>query len=250
VIPPDVLERVRELLRPRVSGYFPNTIREHGVTCQVCSTPVDGFTFCYRCNQDRSELTADRVGSLAYAWKGAQSGYVMRGYKSTPAADEWVVAIRLLLAVGFTFHMRCLGTLAGQPVGHWASVPSLPAKPGEHPFHRLVREAPGVPGAELRLAAAATTSDPRAFNPAHFTVLDSPAPSAHVLVLDDTWTTGGRAQSVAAALKGAGAGEVSVLTVARWVEPAYPLSGAFIKARLSPPDFDPAVCPWSGGVCP
>jgi hypothetical protein len=44
---------------------------------------------------------------------------------------------------------------------------------------------------------------------------------ARVLVIDDTWTMGGNAQSSSAALKGAGAQTVAVVAIGRWFNPAY-----------------------------
>jgi hypothetical protein len=247
----DVLAAVREVLRPRVSGYFPNLIREPLVTCRICSTPVDGFPLCYQCNADRGSATTHRVASAAYAIRGQQSGYVMRGYKApmnpVPGAPG---AVAMLLAVGLRFHARCAESLAGQAIAHWATVPSLPAKVGEHPFHALAAGIGAAPGTEVTLLAASSSADPRAVSPEHFKVTSQVVPGSHVLVLDDTWVKGGHAQSAVGALLGAGAGTVSVFTVARWLEPKFGTTGPFIKERLSHPDYDPAICPWTGGPCP
>jgi orotate phosphoribosyltransferase len=51
-----------------------------------------------------------------------------------------------------------------------------------------------------------------------------------VLVVDDTWVSGGSAQSVAAALKLAGAGPVAVVVLGRDVNPADPRSAGFLQA--------------------
>jgi len=42
-----------------------------------------------------------------------------------------------------------------------------------------------------------------------------------VLLVDDTWATGARAQSAAAALKAAGAGPVGVVVIGRWIDAGY-----------------------------
>lgn len=81
---------------------------------------------------------------------------------------------------------------------------------------------------------------------------------AHVLLIDDTWTSGGHAQSAALAARAEGAAHVSVLVVARWIEPSWVLlldgerkvdPETYLRG-LSPGDYDPLVCPWTGGVCP
>jgi hypothetical protein len=71
----------------------------------------------------------------------------------------------------------------------------------------------------------------------------------HVLVPDDTWTTGARAQSMSLTLRAAGASGVSVMVLARWLAPGWEATGAYLKTHPHR-DFDPAVCPVTGGDCP
>jgi orotate phosphoribosyltransferase len=56
------------------------------------------------------------------------------------------------------------------------------------------------------------------------------ADGADVLVVDDTWVSGGSAQSTAAALKLAGARRVAVVVLGRHVNPADPRSAAFLES--------------------
>lgn len=72
--------------------------------------------------------------------------------------------------------------------------------------------------------------------------------AAHVLLIDDTWTTGGHAQSAVLALRKAGASRVSLLVVARWLKEDYGNNKQFI-ASLRTRDFNPGICPWTGGDC-
>jgi orotate phosphoribosyltransferase len=71
----------------------------------------------------------------------------------------------------------------------------------------------------------------------------------HVLILDDTWTTGSRTQSAALLLRQLGARHVSVMAVARWIEPTWSKNQTFLKQHLVA-DFDPRRCPVTGTVCP
>ena len=241
-----VSAQVREVLRPRVSGYFPNIVHESG-TCATCATPVDGYPRCYRCNSDRGPLTADYVGSSVYAWRGHQSGYAMHGYKAPQPLAEAGTAVSLLLGVAFAFHADCLERVAGRPVDQWATVPSASGRTGEHPFHHIVSRL-RLPGVEVPMRSLVQQA-PRNVDPAIFAVDGQVRADGHVLLLDDTWTTGSRAQSAVGALKLAGAEVVSVYTVARWLDPAYGPTKAFMP-RLARPDYDPSLCPWTGGVCP
>ena len=68
-------------------------------------------------------------------------------------------------------------------------------------------------------------------------------------VLDDTWTTGSRSLSAALALHDAGADHVSVMVVGRWLSPTFVNNAEFIKTRLQR-DYDPRICPVTGGDCP
>jgi hypothetical protein len=70
----------------------------------------------------------------------------------------------------------------------------------------------------------------------------------HVLVIDDTWASGGRSQSAALALHGAGARSVAVIVLTRWVNPAEEPSGTFVRTRLTR-GYDPLICPLGDTHC-
>ncbi len=53
--------------------------------------------------------------------------------------------------------------------------------------------------------------------------------AARVLVLDDTFTTGARAQSAASALALAGATPIAIVPGTRYVKPGWVASGALLK---------------------
>jgi adenine/guanine phosphoribosyltransferase-like PRPP-binding protein len=72
---------------------------------------------------------------------------------------------------------------------------------------------------------------------------------SHVLLIDDTWASGGHAQSAVLALRAAGASRVSVLVVARWLKEDYGENKQFI-VDLANCDYNPLICPWTGTDCP
>jgi predicted amidophosphoribosyltransferase len=247
--PQDPLAQLRDSLVARAGGYLRNPVRLTKVTCAVCARPSGGFQRCHQCRMHRYfDGLADATAIMTYAVAGQQSGYVMRGYKVTPepVGEHWLV-VRLLAALGVAGHARCAGDLAGAPVSHWAAVPSLPARPGEHPLHQIV--SPFAPGREAGLAAAPLTQYPRDVTPDHFTVTGQLPPDAHVLLLDDTWVSGGHAQSAAMALHKAGAARVSLLVIARWMTRDTRIGTEFLR-ELEARDYDPAICPWTGTTCP
>jgi predicted amidophosphoribosyltransferase len=239
--------RLTAALVSRAGGYLRNPIRQPYVTCAVCTTPVNQYQLCYKCSgQSGYAGLADATAFLTYAVAGQQSGYVMRGYKAQQPVDEHVMILAMLVWLALSIHQVCPARLAGIPVTHWATVPSLPAKAGEHQLHRIVSTI-GL-GPEVRLLAAANAQHPRDVNPAHFTTDGELPLGSHVLLLDDTWTSGGHAQSAATALHRSGARRVSLLVVARWIKEDFADNANFLRG-LSGKDYNPAICPWTGGPC-
>jgi len=171
----------------------------------------------------------------------------MRGYKARPPIGEHRTIVTLLAVLGLTQHSSCAARLSAAPVTHWAAVPSLPARPGEHPLRPIVRAT--APGTELPLSAAGGTTNPRSVDPQHFRAATALPPGAHVLIIDDTWVGGGHAQSAVLAARSAGAAYVSVLVVARWLNENYGSNARFL-ADLAGGDYDPGLCPWTGAGCP
>lgn len=246
------LQRLRAVSRAtvvaRVGGYFQNPLHKRGTTCLTCATPVAGsYPLCLPCNEHRRALPAgiaDRVGLMTYAVAGQQAGFTMLTYKGQrPNPGAWT-AVAVTLAYALAHHRRCAERLAGQPITAWSSVPSLPPKQRLHPLREMIRLL--TPDGEAVLTARDTTT-PRKLQSDHFSAEPLPRGS-HVLLLDDTWVSGGRVQSAAAALRAAGAAEVSALVVARWIRLDWPPSQAFFGDRHV--DYDPDVCPWTGAVCP
>lgn len=242
------LARLSAALVARAGGYLYNPVREQGRTCPTCAAPVTRRRYCYNCEGHlHHDGLADASAFLTYAVAGQQSGYVMRGYKAPEPLAEHRTIVTLLAYTGLARHARCCAVLARTPVTHWATVPSLPAKPGEHPFRQLISWL--APGQEASLMAAGSVEYPRAARPDHFRVPGSLPAGAHVLLMDDTWASGGHAQSAALALHRAGAARVSLLVVARWISRDYGGNGNFLR-QLAKRDYDPELCPWTGGACP
>jgi hypothetical protein len=262
---PEVVARLSAALVAGAGGYLRNTVRQELVTCAVCATPVTGFRLCYQCQRRRGRTgLADATGFLAYAVAGQQSGYVMQGYKTRPPVPEHQAIVTLLVLLGLARHAGCAehtggagsaggegsaggAVRAGVPVTHWATVPSLPARPGEHPLHAIASRL--APGREVTLAAADEVDYPRDLDPGHFRAAAALPAGAHVLLVDDTWARGGHAQSAVLALRAAGAARVSVLVAARWINGDFGGNAAFIGG-LADRDYDPAICPWTGAGCP
>ena len=153
-----------------------------------------------------------------------------------------------MLALSLVFlhdHGPCAWDAAGMPApDRLAVVPSGYGRPGMHPLLRLVLPYLRLPAVRLVLR---TEEQGRGLNVNRFTA-DNAAAGANVLLLDDTWVSGGSVQSAAVALKQAGAARVAAVVLGRYVNPADPASAALLAAigwaagNGDRTGYDPAKC--------
>lgn len=240
-------------------GFLRNLVTDG--TCVRCFTPTHSLPLCPPCVTNLASVPAtgrlpDAIGFMTYASREApieQSGRVMHGYKARDGlvSPNAIRTVSLLTALGLQGHRHCPGRLVGAPVTRWATVPSLPPKPGDHPLNTIVRPLANRPDAEICLRGIDNPGNPRDLRATNFTV-QTPIPAGtHVLLIDDTWTSGGHAQSAALALRAAGAAHVSLLALARWLRvPWEATTTTWMKTHFAGADYDPTICPWTRGPCP
>jgi adenine/guanine phosphoribosyltransferase-like PRPP-binding protein len=72
---------------------------------------------------------------------------------------------------------------------------------------------------------------------------------SHVLIIDDTWTSGGHAQSLALTARAAGARTVTIVVIARWLDTDWPATAGYLEGHPRR-DFNPRICPVTGNACP
>jgi hypothetical protein len=244
---------VRLALIRAAGGYLRNVIRRPKVTCRVCAAPADGFDHCWRCGHDRRIAgLADVAAPLTYAIGNTQSGDLLQHYKNDPVREvrqRHSVVIKWLVFLGIALHERCITAAAGLPVSLRVVIPSLTSRPGQHPFVEIVRTMNAVSERAVLVPAPAANCD-RVTRADKFSLEpDIRLDGQHVLVLDDTWTTGSNAQSAALTLRRAGAAAVSVMVVGRWLSPQFGINADFVEARLQRA-YDPTICPVTGDRCP
>jgi hypothetical protein len=249
----DTAAVARQLVR-RAGGYLRNPIREASVTCTVCTTPVDGLNQCLVCLRAYRATTglADLVMPLTYGIQGAQSAFLLRQYKDSPDARirrQQALVINWLLYLAILLHEGCMSNRVGLAIGHRLAVPSVRGRVGVHPFEVLTRQMNATRESPKLVVSQADTGE-RVVSMDRLTVdPQTDLAGQHVLILDDTWTTGANAQSAALAARRAGAAAVSVMVVGRWLRPDFGRNADFIKTRLGR-DYDPSICPVTGAECP
>lgn len=178
-------------------------------------------------------MLADVVAPVGYAVRGGALATDLRRYKSErcDAAEAALAAARLraLLSGFLAGHGAEVWRAAGMPAGPSAVavVPSGQGRPGAHPLARLVGDCVGLPLVRLSLRPGEIHT--RGVNPGWVQV-HTPVAGGGILVVDDTWVSGGSAQSTAAALKLAGACRVAIMVLGRHVNPDDPRSAAFRHA--------------------
>jgi hypothetical protein len=211
--------------------------------CIVCRGPArSGYARCYQCEAHERlghGLLADAVVPISYAVKGTPFAEDLWRYKSErglcPSARGSLLA--LLLAF-LEDHAGCVWRRAAMPgPDRLAVVPSGVGRPGSHPLLALASPHVSMPLWPLAIRPGRQGRD----LDVHRFQAGVGQRGCGVLLLDDSWVSGGSAQSAAAALKLAGASRVAIVVLGRHVNPADPRAARF-AAGLAPGSYDPAVC--------
>jgi hypothetical protein len=198
--------------------------------CVSCRGPARrGFAHCFHCGlheESAPGLLADVVAPVACAPKGSRLATDLWLYKSDqPGAREAGETLLAMLLVFLREEGPRVWQRAGIPAPACACVvPSGRGRPGPHPLQALVRGCLALPWAPLRARPGADTWG-RVLAPERFCAA-RPLTGQAVLLLDDTWTSGGTAQSAAVALKRAGARSVAVVVAGRHLPASTDSGGA------------------------
>ncbi|WP_017557080.1 phosphoribosyltransferase [Nocardiopsis baichengensis] len=210
----------------------------------------EGYSVCVRCYRIEKQAgndVADLVVPITYRVDSeGQHSRNLRIYKQTFGRVEGArKSLRALFQDFCLRHITCVKQEAGiDAFTHAAFVPSTRTPDREHPLQELlgpvVRRLDRI---ELNVNPE-IPSGTREFVHDWFSVADgaSPLEEKAVLLIDDTWVTGARAQSAAHALKRAGAGAVVTVVLARQLDSGFEPAAPIID-RISAADYDPGHCP-------
>ncbi|MDQ1206605.1 hypothetical protein QE377_002964 [Microbacterium sp. SORGH_AS 862] len=235
-----------------------NPIR-HPDACVVCtgSRDLPANPVCNSCRELRGVAGEWRVANLvvplSYACEvNAQFRQDIRNYKDGWPKDVQAEPLYRLSALTWHFfyrHVQCVEAVGG-PVDHIVLVPSgIPgSRPDGHPLAALARFAPRHWN-ELRIERTANARE-RVIDTGSLE-LRPPVDltGRHVVVFDDTFTTGAKSQSVAAVVRDAGARFVTILVVARVLNLGWAPTAELLQKHPRQP-WDGERCPVTGGACP
>lgn len=154
---------------------------------------------------------------------GGQLHVMLRDYKDSrwPAVRRRHARdLAAVLARFLAGHLACLTARLAGSVDLVTTVPSTRSREEVHPLVAVVRMVSALRRVHKEVLVPDQSSVDRSASDNAFAV-DGAVDGQHVLVVDDTFTTGARAQSAASALKIAGAAAVGVLVLGRVVRPEY-----------------------------
>jgi predicted amidophosphoribosyltransferase len=200
--------------------------------CATCWRAVDpGYRLCYPCRTAHDAFgprLADVVVPIALAVKRQQLAHELWHYKyDVDGRVRRRLEVRLS-AVLWRFlgqHETHIADAAGVPrFDLVTTVPGTRPRADEHPLVRIAGTLVGQTRDRYQPVLAPgpdASAEGRAVLAGRFRATQAMTGHPAVLLVDDTWTTGGRAQSAAIALRDAGAAKVAVVVLGRHFDRDY-----------------------------
>jgi hypothetical protein len=212
--------------------------------CAICWRAVDaGYRLCYPCRVARDgygQRLADVVVPIALAVKRQQFAHELWHYKYDV---DGRVRRRLeiqLAAVLWRFlglHEAHIAQAVGVPrFDIVTTVPGTRQRVDDHPLVRIVGTLVGQTRDRYQPALTlgpGALAEGRAVLVSRYRAAQALAGDPAVLLIDDTWTTGGRAQSAAIALHDAGAAKVAVVVLGRHFDRGFGSGEAYYQQAKS-----------------
>ncbi len=216
-------------------------------TCRTFHSP--DFPCCYPCGHQPSHL--DVVVPITYSVHGEAMHHALRAYKDGIDPVRLYAAPRLA-AMLWRFldrHETCVAWSAGAEEG-FAVVTTVPSSTPERDTHSMLRRVAEAcrPVADRLQRIIGPTGDVpsgRGYDERRYQVL-AEIPACDVLLIDDTWTAGGHAQSAAHTLREAGARRIALVVIGRHIRrdgdiPNSDTTNAELLSQL-PKQFDWSTC--------
>ncbi len=223
--------------------------------CALChGCPRSGFSTCWSCDRVAAQLgwVCRLVVPVSLYVIPSPLHACLRRYKDAAREASRLRAattVATLLGSFLQDHGDCIRAEAGTGWDYLSSVPSSAGRPGTHPLQAALGQVAWLAAQHRPILARGpgrlghTTASARGFSATR------PVSGDRILVVDDTFTSGARAQSAAAALHLAGAQVVAIVPVGRVINPAHgPHVASYWRAQSGSPFHAgrcclPACCP-------
>lgn len=234
---------------------YRNPPRDGGDICPTCTVPKDPmYPLCRPCENHRYAgfPLADFVAPLSWAPMHTQPYEDLYSYKAEPrseAADVASERLRLMFRLAFTKHAKCLIPGWEESTVAVTHVPSTGGRRGTHPMEVILSMfGDNIPKLQPKYVGDLTRArdDRRALSPDDWELdLSKVGVLSRVLVIDDSWVTGGHAQSVASALKQAGVPTVGIVPFGRVMRMDWAPNAQYVRDHPAPA-FNSQICPVHG----
>lgn len=199
-------------------SYLTPAIQMPGLNCTHCRGGKNGsYETCYTCGHKyRESMWPDALGFGIFARADRQSGSVMQRYKGSQHSQEHRNIVRALAVLGMWRAQQNFN------IDAVTFVPSLRGRQGSHPLEQILKEATSKleisTPVENFLTPNPNAVGPREYRPENFHFDTGAVREKSVLIVDDTWTSGGHMLSAIGALRAGGADRVYALALARWLD--------------------------------
>lgn len=195
--------------------------------CSVCHTGTPtGDTVCNSCAVTMGQVTHPVRSVLPISLYEVPDQYwnVLRYYKdgSRPEVQSQLgTVVAATLARFGVAHWSCIVKMMGGEPTVVTTVPSSRGRTGEHPLTCAVRRSARLKPRYAHILAKGPGKIGHRWAADDGYIATRKLRGERVLLIEDTFTTGGRAQSAASALRLAGAVSVGVVTAGRVIDPDW-----------------------------
>lgn len=199
--------------------------------CHICHTFIaPAFSLCWKCASQPNQF--DAVVPITYSEHLGQMHTALRNYKDGVAQVRDYAAPRLasILWLFLESHEACVARAAKLRPSEFDVVTTVPSSTPERDEVRgglrwIVGTGCGVTAQRFErvLRSSGLIVPGRDFNAGRFTATRALSGES-VLLIDDTWASGGHAQSAGAALREAGAGPVATVVIGRHIRPDWEIT--------------------------
>ena len=195
--------------------------------CLIChGCPNPGWNTCWSCSNVCSQLArpCDLVVPISLYEITSQLHHVLRHYKSDRYPhlhDQFGAQVASLLSYFLISNGDCIAEAAGEEWDVITTVPSSGDRPGQHPLVTAINRVSRLRDKCVPLLRRGTaTIDHRTASDNGFESLQD-VDGSRILLVDDTFTSGSRAQSAASRLSLDGADVVAIVAIGRVITPGF-----------------------------